>query len=61
VDYEKAIAWHTDPVWGLELAMEFTSRVFLDHHYLPFEFAITMFNDTELESGRSTYRRRLEL
>ncbi len=57
-DYQDPSAWHTNPAWAIEQALQLSPRVRLSHEYLPFEFALVVFADREFEPSRRTYQRR---
>lgn len=54
VDYQKPEAWHTNPLWALEEAFKISPRVMLRHDYMPYEFSLFIFIDTQL-SNRNVY------
>ncbi|MEW6715924.1 MAG: class I SAM-dependent methyltransferase [Chloroflexota bacterium] len=55
VDFEKPNSWHTDPKWVLDVAKRLSRRVLLRHDYLPFEFALVIFQDDSI-SERNVFQ-----
>jgi SAM-dependent methyltransferase len=51
VDYSRGDTFYAEPERVLSLAKRLSRRVALDHHYLPFEFAIWLFPDDEVREG----------
>ncbi|PKL77169.1 MAG: class I SAM-dependent methyltransferase [Candidatus Melainabacteria bacterium HGW-Melainabacteria-1] len=45
VDFQHPEAWHTDPVWLLQIARRLSRRLELRCDYMPFEFALTLYRD----------------
>ncbi len=45
VDFQKPGSWHTDPLWAFEVAKHLSKRVLLRHDYMPYEFALILFQD----------------
>ena len=55
VDYEHSEAWHTDPIWAFETAMELSRRVSLRHDFMPYEFALFIYRDDTV-SNRNIFQ-----
>lgn len=60
VDYKLEHTFHSNPSTILIMANKLTRRIILRNDYLPFEFAVIAFRDTEIDTMSGCYKRALK-
>ena len=58
VDYQHPEGWHMDPGWAMAAARSLSRRVFIRADYMPYEFALFIFKDQQVDE-QGVFRKEL--